>query len=42
MKRDKIKDLQEILFQTIIRFTIGYLIHHQNVISELGKIIHLH
>ena len=42
MKRDKIKDLQEILVQTVIRFTIGYLIHHQNVISELGKILHLH
>ena len=42
MKRDKIKDLQEILVQTVIRFTIGYLIHHQNVISEVSKILHLH
>ena len=42
MKRDKIKDLQEILVQTVIRFAIGYLIHHQNVISEVSKILHLY
>lgn len=42
MKRDKIKDLQGILVQTVIRFVIGYLIHHQNVITGLGNILHLH
>ena len=42
VKKDKLKNLQSFLIETGIRFLITYIIHHQDIIINIGKTLQIH
>jgi hypothetical protein len=42
IKKDKLKNLQSFLIETSIRFLITYIIHHHDIIINIGKILQIH